>query len=370
MAYTNFAKLTDNEKVVWSMDFWSKARNYMFLNKFIGTGQDAVIQRITELRKTEKGAKAIITLVNDLEGDGVAGDRQLEGNEEELTQEDQVIQIDQLRNANRSQGQMAEQRSVVTFRTESRDKLAYWAADRMDQMAFLTLAGIDYGQHNNGSSRVGSQLPLLEFAADVKAPTARREMGYNNTTNTLEQTPTSAVTKADNQISWAGIVELKAYAKDEYVRQIRDVNGIAYYHLFLTPKAMAKLKQDPDYLANLRNAGVRGPSNDLFKGTDTVYVDGIAISEYRLVPNTQGATVGNKWGAGSDVDGCAALLCGAQAMGYADIGNASWVEKEFDYDNQPGISIGKIMGMLKPQFKSKISGDAQDFGVIRYNIAT
>jgi len=370
MAYTNFGKLTDNEKKVWSMDFWSKARNYQFLNKFVGTGQDAVIQRITELRKTEKGAKAVITLVNDLEGDGVAGDRQLEGNEEELTSEEQVIQIDQLRNANRSQGKMAEQRSIVTFRQESRDKLAYWAADRLDQMSFLTLAGIDYGQHNNGVARVGSQLPLLDFASDVKAPTARREMGYDNTAKALVELPTSSVDATDHQISWAGIVELKAYAKDEYVRQIRDVNGIAYYQLFLTPKAMAKLKQDPDYLANLRNAGSRGPSNDLFKGTDSVWVDGILISEYRLVPNTQGAAAGSKWGAAGNTDGCAALLCGAQAMGYADIGMAEWVEKEFDYDNQPGISIGKIMGMLKPQFKSKISGDAQDFGVIRYNIAT
>ena len=368
--YTNFAKLTDNEKIVWSMQFWAKARNLQFLSKFTSTGPNSLIQRITELTETERGAKAVITLVNDLEGDGRAGDRQLEGYEEELTQEDQVIQIDQLRNANKSKGRMAEQRSIVRFREQSRDKLAYWMSDRLDQMSFLALAGVDFGMHNNGTQRVGSDLPLLTYAADVKAPTARREMGYNNTTGILEQTPTSAITAADNQLSWAGIVNLKAYAKTEYVREITMNDGVPFYHLFVTPKAMAKLKQDQDFKENLRFAGVRGNANELFKGTDTIMLDGIAISEFRLVYNTDGAVAPNKWGAGGNVDGAACLFCGAQALGYADIGVANWVEKRFDYDNQPGISIGKITGLLKPQFKSKISGDTQDFGVIRFNVAT
>lgn len=79
MARTNFAKLTDEQKTVWAMDFWKQARKYSFLNKFAGTSQDSLVQRITELRKSEKGARAVITLVADLVGDGVAGDRTLKG---------------------------------------------------------------------------------------------------------------------------------------------------------------------------------------------------------------------------------------------------------------------------------------------------
>ena len=78
---TNFALLTNEQKTIWSMDMWKHARNYSFVNKFLGNGSNSMIQHITELKKSEKGARAVITLLADLEGDGVAGDRTLEGNE-------------------------------------------------------------------------------------------------------------------------------------------------------------------------------------------------------------------------------------------------------------------------------------------------
>ena len=129
MALTNFALLTDEQKTVWSMDLWKHARNYAFVNKFLGKDSNSLIQHVTELKKSEKGARAVITLLADLEGDGVAGDRTLEGNEEAMKSYDQVIRIDQLRHANRHEGRMADQKSVVEFRNNSRDVLAYWLAD-------------------------------------------------------------------------------------------------------------------------------------------------------------------------------------------------------------------------------------------------
>jgi hypothetical protein len=158
MAYTNFAALTTEQKTVWSKDMWKQARNMSFINKFMGKDANSLIHHIDELKKTEKGARAVITLLTDLEGDGIAGDRTLEGNEEALKSFDQVIQIDQLRHANRHEGKMAEQKSVVTFRTDSRNTLAYWLSDRLDQLAFLTLAGIGYQFKNSGGTRVGSDL--------------------------------------------------------------------------------------------------------------------------------------------------------------------------------------------------------------------
>lgn len=366
-AYTNFAALTSEEKTLWSMDFWRKARNNSFVMKFAGTGDASIIQRITELKRTEKGARCVITLVNDLEGDGRAGDRQLEGYEEPMVSEEQVVRVDQLRHANKHKGRMAEQKSVVAFREQSRDKLAYWIGDRLDQMAFLSLSGVAFDYHTNGAARVGSDLPLLEYAADVAAPTAGRHFRWDATTG-LTTADTAAVATADTP-SWAMLVETKAYAKERYVRPALTKDGIPFYHVFMTPTGMAKLRQDSDYLANVRNAGVRGPSNELFKGVDGVYVDGMLISEYRHVYNTRGLTATNKWGSSGNVEGQRVLFCGAQALGMGDLGKPYWVEKEFDYDNQPGISIGKICGFKKPQFEGKLiggkgSGVVEDFGVI------
>lgn len=74
MALTNFASLTADQKLVWSRDLWKEARDMAFISKFLGTGDSSIIQRITELTKTEKGEQVIMHLLADLVDDGVVGD--------------------------------------------------------------------------------------------------------------------------------------------------------------------------------------------------------------------------------------------------------------------------------------------------------
>ncbi len=367
---TNFAALTAEQKTVWSKDLWKQARNMSFVNRFLGNDENSLIQHITELKRDEKGARAVITLLADLTGDGVAGDRTLEGNEEASQSFDQVIRIDQLRHANRSEGKMADQKSVVNFRKNSRNTLAYWLSDRIDQLAFLTLAGVSYSKKNNGAARVGSDFPNLEFAADVAAPSTNRRLQWDATNGLIVGGATSNIIAADVPV-WDMIVQLKAYAKDHYIRGVKEVGGEETYHAFLTPQAMAKLKKDEDYKLNLRHALTRGGENNLFTGT-SVKIDGVYLHEFRHVYNTAGAVSGTgKWGAGADVDGCSVAFCGAQALAMADIGNPDWVEKAFDYENQPGISIGKMLGFLKPKFGSiyETANAVEDFGVLNCYVA-
>lgn len=271
MALTNFAALTDEQKTVWSMDLWKQARNHSFINRFLGKGPNSLIQHITELKKSEKGARAVITLLADLTGDGVAGDRTLEGNEEAMQTFDQVIRIDQLRHANRHEGRMADQKSIVEFRGNSRDVLAYWLADRMDQLAFQTLAGISYTKKPNGANRVGSDLQYLEFAADVTAPSAARRLRWDGTsaTKTLVVGAATSGVQATDTPMWEMFVQLKAYAKDRYIRGVKEDGGEETYHAFLTPQAMAKLKMDQNYMLNLRHAQERDKANPLFTGATT-----------------------------------------------------------------------------------------------------
>lgn len=369
MASTNFALLTNEQKTAWSLDFWKQARNQSFISKFMGSDSNSMIQHITELKKTEKGARAVITLLADLEGDGVVGDRTLEGNEELLKSYDQVIRIDQMRNANKHEGTMADQKSVVGFRENSKDKLAYWLADRMDQMAFLTLAGVSYAKHTSGGTRVGSDLKNLEFAADVVAPSAKRVGYWNNTSKTfVVGGASSALPAATDTPAWELFIQLKAYAKENFMRGMM-VNGEETYHAFLSPMAMSKLKLDPSYRDNLRHAQQRGAGNELFTGS-SVKIDGIMLHEFRHVPNTRLAASGSKYGGTGTIDGCQILFCGAQALGMADLGAPKWVEKEFDFDNQPAISIAKVLGFLKPQFATQYSGGTkEDHGVISAYVA-
>jgi len=94
MALTNFAALTAEQKLVWSRETWEEARDMAFISKFLGTGQKSLIQRITELTKTEKGEEVIMFLLADLIDDGVVGDDEREGNEEEMMSYDDKITID------------------------------------------------------------------------------------------------------------------------------------------------------------------------------------------------------------------------------------------------------------------------------------
>ena len=357
MALTNFGLLTNEQKTVWAMDLWKNARNEAFITKFMGKGPNAMIQHITELKKSETGARAVITLLADLTGDGVAGDRTLEGNEEGMQTFDQVIRVDQLRHANRHEGRMADQRSIVEFRENSRDVLAYWLADRLDQMAFLTLGGLSYTLKPSGVVRVGSDLAFLDFAADLVAPSAKRRLRWDGTSATktlIASAATSAVVATDTP-TWELFVQLKAYAKERYVRGVKEGSGEECYHAFLTPTAMAKLKMDSNYMLNVRHAVSRsaaGKEGVLFSGS-AVKIDGIYLHEFRHVPNTTGALLsGSKYGAGGTVEGSQILFCGAQALGMADIKSPEWNEKGFDYENSQDISVGKSMGFKKPVFTS------------------
>ena len=378
MAVTNFGTLSGDQLQAWSRDFWKVSRNQSFINQFAGSGSNAMVQRVTELTKNNKGTKANITLLADMTGDGITGDYTLEGNEEALRAYDISIELDQLRFANRIAGRMADQKTVVNFREQSRDALAYAMADRCDQLAFLTLSGVAYTFKNNGALRTvvggavnGQELVDLAYASDVSAPTAARHRRWDATGGLLAG-GTNAMVAAD-KISYECIVNLKAYAKDNYIRGIRGAGNQETFHMFVTPQQMADLKLDTSFLANVRNAGVRGTSNSLFSGSSSLMVDGVMIHEFRHVFNTSGATSGSssnvgaagyKWGADATVDGARALFCGAQALALADIGLPEMVEDTFDYGNQSGISVGKIFGMRKPKYNSDISGSVQDFGVI------
>jgi len=394
MAETNFTNLTTEEVKAWSMDVWKTARYNSFVMNMSGEGINSAFQRIRELSASKAGTKAVVTIVPDLEGDGVVGDYELEGNEEEAKAYDQTIQVDQLRNANKLAGRMADQKSVVKFRETSRDILGYWLADRVDQLGSLTLSGVDYRHNTNGSLRsgfshdgtnysrntttspVGQALYDLEFANDVSAPTANRHFRWDGTNKELVAGDTTTVTTSDTP-SYGMLVELRAFAKDRRIKSLR-AGGQELYHIFMHPKALAKLKLDSDFINNLRNAGPRGNSNPLFSGS-LVTVDGLVIHEWGHSFNTLGASSGSatesgrpgyKWGSDATVNGNRVILCGAQALAHGDIDIPEWDERNhFDYGAKPGISIAKICGFRKPHFYSPKDGTNEDFGTVAVDVA-
>jgi hypothetical protein len=62
-------------------------------------------------------------------------------------------------------------------------------------------------------------------------------------TSTLAAGDTTAVA-ADDKVAYRDIVNLKAYAKDNYIRGIRGAGNQETFHMFVTPQQMADLKLD------------------------------------------------------------------------------------------------------------------------------
>lgn len=383
MATTNFGNLNTNQLTAWSRDLWKAARENSFTMRFAGKGPNAPIQRITELTKSQKGTRAIISLVADLTGDGVVGDHTLEDKEESINAYDLEVTIDQLRNANRTAGRVQDQKTIVNFRNTSKDVLGYWLGDRIDQMSFLTLSGMSYALQTNGALRpvleTGMNLTDLDFADEVSTPTTLRHRNWGGEAKGLLAGSTTAATADLAAPSYAMLVQAKAYAKDHYIRGIKGKGNSEFYHVFMCPQSVAKLKLDDDFRNAVNNGGVRGNSNPTWTGSIPT-VDGLVIHEFRHVPNTAGAVAldgtndgaaGAKWGTNADTpggyDGAVVLFVGAQALAMADIGMPYWEEDEFDYGNQIGISVGKMFGLRKPKFYSNIDAGVEDFGVLRIN---
>ncbi len=397
MATTDFGALLTNQKIAWARDLWRQARDASFVLKHAGTGPTSAIQKITALTKSEKGDKAIVTLVPELVGVGVAGDQQLTGNEEAANAYDFEIPIDQHRMGMKSEGRMAEQATIVNFRKTARDLLGYRFGTVIDRMAFNQLAGLTVNALPDGTEpqlvgggNTGLNLSELAFGGAPVAPTANRGFRAEaNETIVLGRGDENGATCTSLQ--YGHIVNMKAEAISRYIKPVVHSEYGEVYYLWVSPKVMANLKLDQDFLDNVRHAMPRSKKHDLFIGTDAVMVDGVIVMSHRYVPTNVGAadntaasaaTTGaagialpkfnGTQGTSNATTGARCLFMGAQALTLSDLGAPYWDESDVhDYGNQPGISIGKLYGMKKPQYLGSYdnAGSLEDFGAMTLDVA-
>lgn len=376
MGLTNFGQLAPDKIQFIQKEIRHETEASSFLlPRFCGKGFNYPIERITELRRMEGGGEeCIMTLVNHLIGDGGVGSTggKREGREERMHKSQQKIQIDEIFNMVRSEGELAEQASVVQFRKEAKPALKYWHANRTDQLLMLAASGISFAYNLDGSLRsevldvegvpISSDFVQLRYAADVKAPSAKRHRRWDGTAKKLVAGDTSAVTIADVP-SYKMLLMAKAFARTHRLMPLQ-AGGKQWYVVLLQPYALAMLKNDPDYKNAVITGGVRGDDNPFFSGAIAT-IDGLLLVEYEYVFNTTGAST--RWGVGGDVNGTRTLLWGAQALGYADLdqgGEPRYEEKVFEYNTQKGIMVSKFGGILRPQFYSTFDRSTEDFSCL------
>jgi N4-gp56 family major capsid protein len=326
MATGNSISTANLRAELWRKQLMADARDLLFMQRFIGSSEQSMIQELTDLKKG-KGDKINFGLGMKLSGSGVSGDSELEGNEEVMVDYEEDVSIDQIRNAVRLTGEMDEQKNCYNMRDSAKNRLADWIAERIDQEIMDKLCG----------------KTTSTFANTPTAAAATRSIWAGGQSSTGDVT---TAMKMDTKVLDAA--KQMAKLASPRIRPLR-INGKEHYVAILHPYDATNLRQDSVWNQAQREAGVRGNDNPIFSGALGIY-NGIIVHEHEYVYRTNDG----------DTSAYVArnVLCGQQAGVIAWGKPVSWQEKSFDYGNKQGFSCGAIFGCLKPIFNSL------DYGVV------
>lgn len=332
-----------------------EAMRRTWLSRFIGEGEDNIVQEKTELKRSA-GDQIASGLVMQLTGDGILGDATLEGNEEAMKLADDNVRINQLRHAVRLKGRMTEQRVPYNLRLEARNGLADWWARRIDTIGALHLTG--YTPANASPGLTGGNVILPPSAGRIIRPNGKTtDQSLTNTdTMTLELLDLAKVMAEQSRLDDPALNTMP-------IRPAR-VDGNDYYVAFLHDYQVHDLRNS-QWWTEINLAAIQGgegDNNPIFNGSLGVY-NNIVLHKWSRLPqgvhSTTGAPVPNTR---------RAVLVGAQALTVAfGSENSStrftWNEELFDYDNQYGVAAGAIFGMKKNRYS--LDGVAgEDFGTV------
>lgn len=341
---------------LWSAKFVKEVEKKTYFGRFMGEGEDNIIQVKTETNKSA-GDKITCGLVMSLTGDGVTEGQTLEGNEESLTTYDDSLFINELRHATRvkNRGSIDQQRVPENLRTVGRNRLAQWWATRMDTTMFLHLCGYTGASFSRDNQTVDPALAVYNGNNTITAPTSGHQIWADG--NTTDQGLTSATDdKFILELIDAAVLEAKTATP--YISPV-NVEGEDMYVMFLHPAQVKDLRTDASTSRitwfDTQKARIQGGEknrNPIFTGA-LGYYNGVVLHEAYRIPNgvhsSSGAQVANTK---------RAVLCGAQA-GQVAYGREAkgatkykWTEELFDYENQLGIGIGANWGLKKSVFNS------------------
>lgn len=342
---------------LWSEKLFREALYQTEAAKFMSSGQDSIFQMLND---TGKGAGDKITygLRMQLSGDGVTGDSTLEGNEEELLSYDQSVTIDLFRNAVRLKGKMSEKRYPWSVWEKAKPALNNWKSQFDEDRAFLKYGAIDGVLYAAAS----------EPQKDAWLANNRDRVIFGAvTTNNAANDHSACLLNVDattDVLNTAHLSLCKRMAKmaRPRIRPLKVPNGPSseIYVYFAHPYTVRALKADSAWSNAQQNGMPRGLDNPLFTGAIGMW-DGIVVVETDKVAVLD--DVGN-----GTTDVAQNFLCGAQsllwAMGGVEGDRLGFVEKKFDYDNQPGVAIESMYEVEKARFATGAAGVSKDHGVL------
>ena len=329
-----------------------------FEQRFIGTSDNSIIQRKTEL-ESGPGDRVSFDLAVQLRGQPTFGDARLEGREENQKFYTDEVAIDQVRHAVSAGGRMTRKRTAHDLRATGKARLADYFAKLHDELIFMYLSGArginqDYTLPASFTGFAGNAF---------QAPDSDHHMFGGDATSLATLTADDKMTR--NLIERAKVKAdmMQAQNPDTANMVPVGVGAESHYVMLMSEFQAYDLRQEVGQGGWLdiqkAAAAAEGRKNPIFIG-GLGMINGVVLHSHRNVIRLLG-------GADGTVPVSRALFLGRQAaaIAYGSKGGLryDWKEELKDYDNEPTVASGFIGGIKKTRFNGR------DFGVITIDTA-
>ena len=335
--------------------FLDVAKKSYFERKFMGTSQNAIVHRLTDL-EAAAGDKITFDLSLQLRKRPVYGDDKAQGKGEELKFATDEIAIDQMRQPVSVGGRMSRKRTLHDLRTVAKDRGSDYWSRFMDELMFVYLSGArgvneDYIEDVTWVGHAGNA---------IQAPDSDHIVYGGDATS-------KASIASDDPMSRAVIEKVRV--KAQMIRSVNPENpnmqpsmveGEGRYVVVMSPFQTHQLRTgDSSGWLDIQKAGAaaEGRNNPLFKGGLGMIGD-VVLHEHESVIRFSDYGASNP----AVLPAARALFLGRQAgvVAYGTAGGTrfQWSEETTDHGNSVEICSGTIIGIKKTRFKNR------DFGVI------
>lgn len=343
----------------WSGALFLETTKKSYWERFIGTSDNSVIQRKTEV-DSDAGDRISFDLSVQLRGKPTSGDNRLKGKEENLKFFTDEIIIDQIRHSVSAGGKMSRKRTAHDLRQVAKDRLSDYWSQYIDELYFIYLSGArgineDFIEDPSYTGHAGNPL---------RSPDAQHILYAGAATS--KATMTAADTFSRMTVEKTTVAARMMRAKDPKAANMLPItiDGEKHYVMVMTPFQEHDLRAETGERGWLEvqkaAAAANGKNNPIFK-SGTGMINNVVMHCHESVIRF------NDYGAGGNVNAARALFLGRQAgvCAYGTAGGLrfTWKEETDDFGNEPTVAAGTIIGVSKTRFNKR------DFGVIAVDSA-
>lgn len=338
---------------------------------YMGRSTSAIIRTLSE-GVTNGGKAVVMPLIGLIRGEGVSGSQVLEGNEDDMDTFADEIRVNWRRNAVKVP-KSTSYNTNLDLLNAAKPRLRDWAANvvlkkaLVSQMQGIVVPGttvtdtdgttyqgpdtvVPYAQASAGQRNtfVTNNADRILFGADIA-----------NASSGVMATALATIDNTNDKLTPALISKAKRIAQATASLQATTANSIApitpfqigdgeaageeWYVMFVHPRAMRDLRNDPTMTQANREAMERGRNNPLFRGGDLLW-DGVIIHETWDLDLIAGAGA-------SGIDVAHNFLAGQSALAVA-WGQEPRVitDRDQDYQFRPAVAIEELIGVKKTSF--------------------